>query len=127
MDWSGLYPAGGGGGGEVVEFADVGCGYGGLLVQLSPMFPVTRILGMEIRVKVFRILSPVLKDPGEGVLAIYPRTFFHRNFVQYVRYVTSDTYYLVCVSKGGTRIFLKEMGAGWLPGKTLAGYGRMGD
>ena len=74
MDWSGLYPAGGGGGGggggEVVEFADVGCGYGGLLVQLSPMFPATRILGMEIRVKVFKILS----------LAIYLRTFFPSYF-----------------------------------------------
>ena len=35
-----------------VEFADIGCGYGGLLVQLSPMFPNTLMLGMEIRVKV---------------------------------------------------------------------------
>ena len=69
MDWSGLYPAAGGGG-EGVEFADVGCGYGGLLVQLSPMFPATRILGMEIRVKVFKILS----------LAIYLRTFFPSYF-----------------------------------------------
>jgi tRNA (guanine-N7-)-methyltransferase len=50
MDWSRLYP-GEPGGGEV-EFADIGCGYGGLLVQLSTMFPSTRMLGMEIRVKV---------------------------------------------------------------------------
>ncbi|XP_007506207.1 tRNA (guanine-N(7)-)-methyltransferase isoform X2 [Monodelphis domestica] len=35
-----------------VEFADIGCGYGGLLVELSPMFPNTLILGLEIRVKV---------------------------------------------------------------------------
>ncbi|XP_034949578.1 tRNA (guanine-N(7)-)-methyltransferase [Chelonus insularis] len=35
-----------------VEFADIGCGYGGLLVSLSPMFPESLILGMEIRVKV---------------------------------------------------------------------------
>ncbi len=35
-----------------VEFADIGCGYGGLLVSLSPMFPDTLMLGMEIRVKV---------------------------------------------------------------------------
>ncbi|KAK4876026.1 hypothetical protein RN001_012448 [Aquatica leii] len=50
MDWSKYYP-------EKfknssVEFADIGCGYGGLLVTLSPMFPSTLILGMEIRVKV---------------------------------------------------------------------------
>ncbi|MCL4144264.1 UNVERIFIED_CONTAM: hypothetical protein GTU68_051774 [Idotea baltica] len=35
-----------------VEFADIGCGYGGLLVALSPIFPETLMLGMEIRVKV---------------------------------------------------------------------------
>jgi tRNA (guanine-N7-)-methyltransferase len=41
-----------------VEFADVGCGYGGLLVQLSPMFPDKLMVGMEIRVKV----SDYVKD-----------------------------------------------------------------
>ncbi|CAG8434728.1 2224_t:CDS:2 [Funneliformis mosseae] len=35
-----------------VEFADLGCGYGGLLVALSTVFPDTLMLGMEIRVKV---------------------------------------------------------------------------
>uniref|UniRef100_A0A1B6MQR3 tRNA (guanine-N(7)-)-methyltransferase n=1 Tax=Graphocephala atropunctata TaxID=36148 RepID=A0A1B6MQR3_9HEMI len=50
MDWSTLYPQCSDG--RKVEFADVGCGYGGLLVTLSPMFPDTLILGMEIRVKV---------------------------------------------------------------------------
>ncbi|XP_043269237.1 tRNA (guanine-N(7)-)-methyltransferase [Venturia canescens] len=35
-----------------VQFADIGCGYGGLLVTLSPMFPDNLILGMEIRIKV---------------------------------------------------------------------------
>lgn len=35
-----------------VEFADIGCGYGGLLVELSPLFPEVLMLGMEIRVKV---------------------------------------------------------------------------
>ncbi|KAK2141683.1 hypothetical protein LSH36_1057g00087 [Paralvinella palmiformis] len=35
-----------------VEFADIGCGYGGLLVTLSEMYPDTLMVGMEIRVKV---------------------------------------------------------------------------
>ncbi|KAJ3145506.1 tRNA (guanine-N(7)-)-methyltransferase [Geranomyces michiganensis] len=35
-----------------VEFADIGCGYGGLLTSLSPLFPTTLMVGMEIRVKV---------------------------------------------------------------------------
>ncbi|KAF9357515.1 tRNA (guanine-N(7)-)-methyltransferase (tRNA(m7G46)-methyltransferase) [Mortierella sp. AD094] len=38
--------------GKKIEFADIGCGYGGLLVALSTVFPETLMLGMEIRVKV---------------------------------------------------------------------------
>ncbi|KAF9437418.1 tRNA (guanine-N(7)-)-methyltransferase (tRNA(m7G46)-methyltransferase) [Entomortierella beljakovae] len=38
--------------GKKVEFADIGCGYGGLLVALSTVFPDKLMLGMEIRVKV---------------------------------------------------------------------------
>jgi tRNA (guanine-N7-)-methyltransferase len=34
------------------EFADIGCGYGGLLVRLSPLFPDITMVGMEIRIKV---------------------------------------------------------------------------
>lgn len=36
----------------VIRFADVGCGFGGLLVKLSPLFPSELSLGMEIRDKV---------------------------------------------------------------------------
>ncbi|ESW98590.1 tRNA (guanine-N(7)-)-methyltransferase [Ogataea parapolymorpha DL-1] len=56
MDWSKYYP------GFVdsetgkldrqVEIADIGCGFGGLLVDLAPHFPDSLILGMEIRVQV---------------------------------------------------------------------------
>ena len=35
-----------------VEIVDIGCGYGGMLIALSPLFPESLILGMEIRVKV---------------------------------------------------------------------------
>ncbi|KAI9094421.1 hypothetical protein DFS34DRAFT_716910 [Phlyctochytrium arcticum] len=54
-DWSRHYPAyfpAPDGKKRSVEFADIGCGYGGLLVSLSPLFPDTLMLGMEIRVKV---------------------------------------------------------------------------
>lgn len=37
---------------QEVEFADVGCGYGGLLIALSTLFPAKLALGMEIRVQV---------------------------------------------------------------------------
>uniref|UniRef100_A0A8C5LME6 tRNA (guanine-N(7)-)-methyltransferase n=1 Tax=Leptobrachium leishanense TaxID=445787 RepID=A0A8C5LME6_9ANUR len=56
--------------GHQVEFADIGCGYGGLLVALSPLFPNTLMLGLEIRVKVSdyvqdRIKSLRLSHPGQ--------------------------------------------------------------
>ena len=35
-----------------VEIADIGCGYGGLLINLAPEFPDKLLLGMEIRVQV---------------------------------------------------------------------------
>ncbi|CDO94427.1 unnamed protein product [Kluyveromyces dobzhanskii CBS 2104] len=56
MDWSKLYP-------HFIDsekkeltkevtIADIGCGYGGLMIDLSPAFPDKLILGMEIRVQV---------------------------------------------------------------------------
>ncbi|KAF2900657.1 hypothetical protein ILUMI_05536 [Ignelater luminosus] len=48
IDWSKYYPQSV----SVVEFVDIGCGYGGLLVTLSKMYPNTLMLGLEIRVKV---------------------------------------------------------------------------
>ncbi|PVV03980.1 hypothetical protein BB560_000632 [Smittium megazygosporum] len=40
-----------------IEFADIGCGYGGLLVALAPLFPDTLMLGMEIRTKLVDYLQ----------------------------------------------------------------------
>ncbi|KAK3672571.1 tRNA (guanine-N(7)-)-methyltransferase (tRNA(m7G46)-methyltransferase) [Recurvomyces mirabilis] len=37
---------------QQVEFADIGCGYGGLLFALAPKLPQTMILGLEIRTSV---------------------------------------------------------------------------
>lgn len=50
MDWTTLFPSKPAD--AKVEFADVGCGYGGLLVALAPLYPEIYMLGMEIRVKV---------------------------------------------------------------------------
>ncbi|XP_075055432.1 tRNA (guanine-N(7)-)-methyltransferase [Mixophyes fleayi] len=51
-----------------VEFADIGCGYGGLLVELSPLFPNTLMLGLEIRVKV----SDYVQDRIKSLRACHP-------------------------------------------------------
>ena len=50
MDWSNLYLNN-----TIlvkVEIADIGCGYGGLMIKLGPQFPKSLILGLEIRVQV---------------------------------------------------------------------------
>ncbi|QLG73982.1 hypothetical protein HG535_0F04940 [Zygotorulaspora mrakii] len=56
MDWSKLYPEfkdpTTGDMTKKVTVADIGCGFGGLMVDLSPEFPDDLILGMEIRVQV---------------------------------------------------------------------------
>ncbi|KAH9945494.1 putative methyltransferase-domain-containing protein [Epithele typhae] len=51
VGWDEHYPAFAGSG-KTPEFADVGCGFGGLLIALAPLFPNTLMLGMEIRVQV---------------------------------------------------------------------------
>nr|CAG4644236.1 EOG090X0BSB [Lepidurus arcticus] len=68
MDWKALYPSFQND--DAVEFLDIGCGYGGLLVSLAPMFPSVLMLGLEIRVKVSdyvqdRIKALRLQHPGE--------------------------------------------------------------
>lgn len=76
MEWSEHYPDFFSSGQKItecnhrVQFADIGCGYGGLLVSLSPMFPDALMLGIEIRVKVLdyvkdRIKALRVQHPGK--------------------------------------------------------------
>jgi tRNA (guanine-N7-)-methyltransferase len=44
-----------------VEVADIGCGFGGLLVGLAPTMPDTLILGLEIRVSVTEFVEDRIK------------------------------------------------------------------
>lgn len=65
--WKELYPDNGD---KKVEFADIGCGYGGFLVALGETYPDKLAIGMEIRVKVSdfvmdRILSLRALHPGQ--------------------------------------------------------------
>ncbi|KAJ5078155.1 tRNA (guanine-n(7)-)-methyltransferase [Anaeramoeba ignava] len=55
---------------EKVEFLDVGCGYGGLLMELSSLFPEKLSLGLEIREKVFQYVQTKIRvlrkdNPGK--------------------------------------------------------------
>jgi tRNA (guanine-N7-)-methyltransferase len=54
MDWHFHFPnrIASDGSGAQVEFADVGCGFGGLIFYLAPLFPDELMVGMEIRTSV---------------------------------------------------------------------------
>lgn len=59
VDWTLYY--GNYANGRQVDFVDIGCGYGGLLIKLSPMFPESLMLGLEIRVKVCDFVQDKIK------------------------------------------------------------------
>lgn len=44
-----------------VRIADIGCGFGGLLFSLSPLFPTLPILGMEIRTSVTEYVAEKIR------------------------------------------------------------------
>lgn len=57
-------------GSKKIEFADIGCGFGGLLISLATLFPSTLMIGMELRDKVTeyvkeRILALRTANPGK--------------------------------------------------------------
>lgn len=43
--------------GKRVELLDVGCGFGGLIMALAPLFPETLVLGLEIRQQVTNFVT----------------------------------------------------------------------
>lgn len=57
-------------GSSKIKFADIGCGFGGLLISLSTLFPEKLMIGMELRDKVSeyvkeRITSLRVANPGQ--------------------------------------------------------------
>ena len=42
------------------EFADIGCGFGGLLISLATLFPETLMIGMELRDKVTEYVKELI-------------------------------------------------------------------
>jgi tRNA (guanine-N7-)-methyltransferase len=63
--WTELYPTRGD---KKVEFADIGCGYGGFLVSLGETFADKLSIGLEIRVKV----SDYVMDRIETLRILHP-------------------------------------------------------
>ncbi|PFH50703.1 hypothetical protein AMATHDRAFT_47630 [Amanita thiersii Skay4041] len=56
VDWLSHFPEYAGAN-KKPEFADIGCGFGGLLISLAPLYPHILMLGLEIRVQVSEYVS----------------------------------------------------------------------
>lgn len=72
-DWSSHYPkffeqhrTQGMPGEPLVRFADVGCGFGGLLLKLSTLFPEKLAVGMELRDKVTEYVKERVESLRKG-------------------------------------------------------------
>ena len=89
-----------------MEFADVGCGYGGFLVGLGETYPDKYCLGMEIRVKVSnyvidRIEALRLLNPGqyENIACLrsnamkYLTNFFHKGQLSKMFFLYPDPHF----------------------------------
>src|SRR5579871_1247997 len=73
MDWSPHYPAHPD---KNVTIADIGCGFGGLLFALAPLFPDQLLLGMEIRIQVTEFVAQKIsalraQNQQDGVVGGY--------------------------------------------------------
>lgn len=68
FNWDSLYPSICD---RKIEFADIGCGYGGLLITLGEMFPEVYSIGLEIRVKV----SDYVMDRIEALRKLNPKKY----------------------------------------------------
>ena len=107
VNWREMYPEAAPG--EKVQFADVGCGFGGLLIELGRAFPKTLSVGMEIRDRVSayvheRILALREQHAGEkadfqNVALVRTNTkkylvnYFHKGQLQKLFFVFPDPHF----------------------------------
>lgn len=72
-----------------IDFLDIGCGFGGLLFELSGMFPEKLAFGLEIRPKLVTFIGEKIRayrleqDQCHNIAAI--RTNSMRHLLQYIR------------------------------------------
>eukprot|EP00276_Gloeochaete_wittrockiana_P024862 CAMPEP_0184360180 /NCGR_PEP_ID=MMETSP1089-20130417/123752_1 /TAXON_ID=38269 ORGANISM="Gloeochaete wittrockiana, Strain SAG46.84" /NCGR_SAMPLE_ID=MMETSP1089 /ASSEMBLY_ACC=CAM_ASM_000445 /LENGTH=95 /DNA_ID=CAMNT_0026699275 /DNA_START=116 /DNA_END=399 /DNA_ORIENTATION=+ len=89
--------------------ADIGCGFGGLLVELSPMFPKKLILGLEIRDRVVdydqeRIRTLRSSNPGqyENIYVLRSNAMkflpnhFHKGQLEKIFFLFPDPHFKKC-------------------------------
>ncbi|KAK9097498.1 hypothetical protein Sjap_022995 [Stephania japonica] len=67
-----------------IEFADIGCGFGGLLVTLSTMYPDTLMMGMEIRDKVTEYVKERIKALRASLGSCHNVSVIRTNSMKYL-------------------------------------------
>uniref|UniRef100_A0A1L8DAW7 tRNA (guanine-N(7)-)-methyltransferase n=1 Tax=Nyssomyia neivai TaxID=330878 RepID=A0A1L8DAW7_9DIPT len=103
MVWTDLYPSIEE---HKVEFLDIGCGYGGFLIELGKIYPEKFSLGMEIRVKVSDYVMDKIKvlrtnNPGsyENIACIrtnamkYLPNYFHKGQLEKLFFLYPDPHF----------------------------------
>ncbi|XP_055717001.1 tRNA (guanine-N(7)-)-methyltransferase [Phlebotomus papatasi] len=103
MVWKDLYPNIGA---QQVEFLDIGCGYGGFLIELGKTYPNKYALGMEIRVKVSDYVMDKIKalrvnEPGsyQNIACIrtnamkYLPNYFHKGQLTKMFFLYPDPHF----------------------------------
>lgn len=107
VDWSSHFPDEVQGGQPLeVKFADVGCGFGGLLFRLSPLFPDKLMVGIELRDKVSeyvkqKILTMRGDNPGKYTNISVIRTnamkylpnYFHKGQLEKMFFLFPDPHF----------------------------------
>ncbi|GAB0090663.1 tRNA (guanine-N(7)-)-methyltransferase [Sergentomyia squamirostris] len=101
--WNDFYPIIGE---KFVEFLDIGCGYGGFLVELGKQYPEKLALGMEIRVKVSDYVMDKIKalrtnEPGlhQNIACIrtnamkYLPNYFHKGQLTKMFFLYPDPHF----------------------------------
>lgn len=102
IDWTCMYPSSEN---PVVRLLDVGCGFGGLTITLSKLFPDKHVLGLEIREKVCEFvrlrIEELRKEKSECMNGAVLRTnamkylpnFFHKGQLEKIFFCFPDPHF----------------------------------
>lgn len=114
---------------KVVEFADVGCGFGGLLIAMAPLFPEKLMLGLEIRPHVCqyvedkilalraqqKIIRQQSSSESEGVEAVFELPKLPKSMPKFVKEIHQDQVTIPAPSEAAPDDELDDEAPIWVP------------
>ncbi|PLW07643.1 hypothetical protein PCANC_26852 [Puccinia coronata f. sp. avenae] len=114
---------------NVVEFADVGCGFGGLLIAMAPLYPEKLMLGLEIRPHVCqyvedkilalraqqKIIQQQGSSEGKGVACVFELPSLPKSMPKFVQEIHQDQVAAQEPSEAATDDDLDDEAPIWVP------------